>query len=107
MQTLKLRKNDTVVVTTGKDRGKKGRILQVFPTKGRLLIEAVNYRKVHRRPTKDNPKGGIVQMEGPIAISNVLLVCPRCGKPTRVGHTFLADGTKQRACKKCREILEQ
>ena len=92
---------------TGKDRGKKGRVLQVFPQKGRILVEAVNYRKVHRRPTRDNPKGGIVQMEGPLSISNVMLVCPRCTHTARVGYTFLADGTKQRICKKCREILEK
>ena len=104
---VKIRKNDTVAVTTGKDRGKKGRVLQVFPEEGRILVEAVNYRKVHRRPTRDNPKGGIVQMEGAFSLSNVMLVCPRCGKPARVGYTFLADGTKQRMCKKCLEILEK
>lgn len=104
---LKLRKNDTVAVIAGKDREKKGRVIEVLPHEERVLVEAVNYRKVHRRPTRDNPKGGIVQMEGTIAISNVMLVCPRCSKPTRVGYTFLADGTKQRICKKCREILEK
>ena len=104
---MKIRKNDTVAVITGKDRGKKGRVLQVFPKKGRLLVEAINYRKVHRRATRDNPKGGIVQMEGSLSIANVMLVCPRCGKPSRVGFTFLSDGTKQRACKACREILEK
>ena len=104
---MKIKKNDTVTVIAGKDRGKKGRVLQVFPDEGRVLVEAVQYRKVHRRPTRDNPKGGIVQMETRVAASNVMLVCPRCGKPARVGFTFLADGTKQRACKRCREILEK
>lgn len=104
---LRLKKDDMVAVIAGKDRGKKGRVLQVFPQEERLLVEAVNYRKVHRRPTRDNPKGGVVQMEGSLAISNVMLVCPRCGKPARIGYTFLADGTKQRICKKCREILEK
>lgn len=104
---LKIRKNDTVAVMTGKDRGKKGRVLEVLPVKRRVLVEAVNYRKVHRRATRQNPKGGIVQMEGTVDLSNVQLVCPRCSKPTRVGYTFLADGTKQRICKKCREILEK
>ena len=103
----KIRKNDTVAVIAGKDRGKKGRVLQVFPEVGRIMVEAVNYRKVHRRPTRDNPKGGIVQMEGTFSISNVMLVCPRCGKAARVGYSFLADGTKQRICKQCREILEK
>ena len=104
---MKIRKDDTVAVTTGKDRGKKGRVLQVFPNERRILVEAVNYRKVHRRPTRDNPKGGIVQMEGPLSIANVMLVCPRCSKPARIGYSFLADGTKQRVCKKCGEILEK
>ena len=104
---MKLRKDDTVAVTTGKDRGKRGRVLQVFPEKSRILVEAVNYRKVHSRPNRNNPKGGIIQMEGPVSISNVMLVCPRCNQLTRVGYTFLADGTKQRTCKKCREILEK
>jgi len=102
---MKIKKNDSVAVVTGKDRGKKGRVLQVFPEAGRLMVEGVNYRKIHRRPTRDNPKGGVIQMEGALSISNVMLVCPRCGKPARVSYTFLADGTKQRTCKKCRELL--
>lgn len=105
--SLKLRKNDTVAVMTGKDRGKKGRVIEVLPKQGRVLVEGINYRKVHQRPTRANPKGGIVQMEGTLHISNVLLVCPRCSKVARVGYSFLADGTKQRICKKCREILEK
>lgn len=104
---MKIRKNDTVAVIRGKDRGKKGRVLEVIPDTGKILVEAVNYRKVHRRKSQDNPKGGIVQMEGALSISNVMLVCPRCAKPARVGYMFLADGTKQRMCKKCREILEK
>lgn len=104
---MRIKKNDTVAVITGKDRGKKGRVLQVFPDEGRIMVEAVNYRKVHRRPTRDNPKGGIVQMEGSFSISNVMLVCPRCNKPARVGYSFLADGTKQRVCKKCKDIIEK
>ncbi len=104
---MKIRKNDTVTVISGKDRGKKGRVLQVMPVEGRVLVEAVNYRKVHQRRTQANPKGGVVQMEGPLSISNVMLICPRCGKSTRVAYSFLTDGTKQRTCKKCREILEK
>ena len=102
---MKIRKNDSVTVISGKDRGKKGRVLQAFPETGRLLVEGVNYKKVHRRPTQTNPKGGVVQMEGALSISNAMLVCPRCGRPTRVAYTHLADGTKQRTCKKCRELL--
>lgn len=102
---LRLKKNDQVAVIAGKDRGKKGRVLKVFPDEGRILVEAVNYHKVHKRPTRDNPKGGIALMEGRLAIANVMLICPRCSKQTRLGYSFLADGTKQRICKKCREIL--
>ena len=105
--SLKIRKNDTVTVLTGKDRGKKGRVIEVLPKEGRVMVEGVNYHKVHQRPTRTNPKGGIVQMEGKLDISNVSLVCPRCNKGTRVGYTFLTDGTKQRICKKCKEILEK
>ena len=105
--SLKLKKNDTVAIITGKDRGKKGRLIEVLPKEGRVLVEGINYRKVHQRPTRANPKGGIVQMEGMLDISNVLLICPRCNKAARVGYTFLADGTKQRICKKCKEILEK
>ena len=101
----RLKKNDFVTVITGKDRGKKGRVLQLMPDAGKLLVEGINYRKVHQRPNRDNPKGGIVQMEGPLSISNVMLFCPRCNKPVRVTYSFLADGSKQRICKKCREIL--
>lgn len=102
---MRLRKNDQVAVIAGKDRGKKGRVLQVLPKEKQVLVEAVNYHKVHRRPTRDNPKGGITLMEGRLAISKVMVICPRCNRPTRVGHTFLTDGTKQRICKKCREIF--
>ena len=104
---MKLKRDDKVAVIAGKDRGKRGRILRLLPKEEKVLVEAVNYRKVHQRPTRDNPKGGVVQMEGALAISNVQLVCPRCDRPTRVGYSFLADGTKQRICKKCREILEK
>lgn len=102
---MRIKKNDSVAVMAGKDRGKKGRVLQIFPSAKRILVEGVNYRKVHQRRTQDNPKGGIAQMEASLSIANVMLVCPRCNKPTRVGYTFLADGTKQRTCKRCRELL--
>lgn len=102
---MKIHKNDQVLVIAGKDRGKKGRVMRVYPDKNRLLVEKINYRKVAARRTQANPKGGIVQMEGSIAAANVQLICPRCSKPTRVGYSVLADGSKQRACKKCNEVL--
>ena len=102
---MRIRKNDQVMVMTGKDRGKKGRVMQVDPGNNRVLIEKINYHKVAVRRTQANPKGGIVQMEKPVQASNVQLVCPRCSKPTRVGYSMLADGSKQRMCKKCNEVL--
>ena len=102
---MRIHKNDQVLVTSGKDRGKKGRVMKVYSDKNRLLIEKINYHKVAVRRTQANPKGGIVQMEKTIHASNVQLVCPRCSKPTRVAYTVLADGTKQRSCKKCNEVL--
>ena len=102
---MRIHKNDQVMVTTGKDRGKKGRVMKVYASEGRILIEKINYAKVAVRKSQANPQGGVVQMEKTISISNVKLVCPRCSKPTRVGYSVLADGTKQRLCKLCNELL--
>ena len=102
---MKLRKGDQVAILTGKERGKKGKILRVFPTENRLIIEGLNFSKVYLRPSQQNPKGGISQVEGKLNLSNVQLICPKCSKPTRIGYQFLSDGTKQRICKKCNEII--
>ena len=102
---MKLKKGDLVSVLSGKERGKKGKILKVFPEENRLIIEGLNFLKVYTRPSQQNPKGGIAQMEGKLHRSNVQLVCPRCSKRTRIGYQFLADGTRQRICKKCNEII--
>ena len=102
---MRIRKNDQVVVLTGKDRGKKGRVMRVYPTTRKVLIEKINYHKVAVRKSQANPKGGIVQMEKPLPLSNVQLVCPRCSKPARIGYSLMTDGSKQRTCKRCSEIL--
>lgn len=102
---MKLRKNDQVIVIAGKERGKKGRVMKIYPELGRILVEKINYQKCYLRKSQSNPKGGIADIEGKLAISNVKLVCPRCSKPARVGYSLLADGTKQRVCKSCHEIL--
>ena len=102
---MKLKKGDQVAILIGKERGKKGKILSVFPTENRLIIEGLNFSKVYLRPSQQNPKGGISQVEGKLQASNVQLICPRCSKPTRIGYQFLSDGTKQRVCKKCNEII--
>lgn len=96
-----VRKNDTVMVTTGKDRGKKGKVLRVNPTKGTAVVERLNFYKKH---TKANPqknvKGGILERESPIRLSNLQVICPGCGERTRVG-SHLNDGKATRVCKKC------
>ncbi len=103
-----IRKNDNVLVTTGKDRGKKGRVIRVVPEKNRLIIEGVNLIKRHTRPNPaKNIKGGVVQREASLHASNVQLVCPECGAHTRVGHKVLDDGRKVRICRKCGGVVDK
>ncbi len=104
---LSIKKNDTVVVITGREKGKRGRVLSVYPSKDRLLIEKINMIKRHMKPTKKYAQGGIIEKEAPIHISNVMLLCPKCSKLTRIGNTDLQDGRKVRVCKKCREVMDQ
>ena len=103
-----IRRNDTVIVTTGKDRGKKGRVIKVVTEKNRLIVEGVNLIKRH---TKANPaknvKGGIVEREASLHASNVQLVCPECGAQTRVGSKILGDGRKVRICRKCEGVVDK
>ena len=97
-----VRKNDNVVIVTGKDRGKRGRVLKVLPALNRLVVEGANMVKRHTRPNPQrNIKGGIVEREGSLHASNVQIVCPECGAPTRIGHQLLGDGRKVRVCRKC------
>lgn len=103
---LGINKEDTVYVITGKEKGKKGRVLLVDKTKNRVLVEKVNVIKKHMKPNKKYAQGGIIEKEAPIAISNVLLLCPKCGKPTRVGASLLESGKKHRMCKKCKEVID-
>ncbi|RME68074.1 MAG: 50S ribosomal protein L24 [Nitrospirae bacterium] len=104
---LRVKKDDTVVVLSGKDKGKRGRVLRVIPEKERVVVEKVNIIKKHARPSPKYGQGGIIEMEGPVHISNVMLVCPRCDKPTRIGNKILEDGRKVRVCKKCKEVIDQ
>ncbi|MBI4227990.1 MAG: 50S ribosomal protein L24 [Candidatus Omnitrophica bacterium] len=101
----KLRRDDQVAVMAGKDRGKAGKILRVFPAQGRALVEGVNLVKKHVRPTQDNPKGGFASCERPVALATLQRVCPRCRRGVRVGFTRAADGTVSRVCKRCGEAL--
>jgi large subunit ribosomal protein L24 len=103
-----IRKNDSVVVTTGKDAGKRGRVLRVLPDKNRLLVEGVNLIKRHTKPNPGkNIKGGVVQREASLHASNVQLVCPECGEKTRIGHKVLADGRKVRVCRRCEGVVDK
>ncbi len=102
---MALKKGDTVAIIAGKERGKRGKVLRTIPAESRLLIEGLNMVKIFTRPSQQNPKGGIAQVEGKLHRSKVMLVCPRCSKQTRIGFQKLADGSKQRTCKKCNEII--
>lgn len=96
---------DTVIVLSGTERGKKGKVLEVSPKEGKVIIEKVNLVKKHVKPRRMGEQGGIVEAEGALYACKVQVVCPRCGKPTRVGHKVLNDGSKERICKKCGEAL--
>ncbi len=107
MAALEIKKNDTVKVIAGRDRGKQGRVLSVDPDKGRLLVENVMMSKKHtRRNPAKQIKGGIAEREAPIAISNVMIVCPSCG-PVRIAHQVAPDGRKTRVCRKCGNPLDR
>ncbi len=100
-----IRKEDQVVVIAGKDKGKIGRVLQVFPRRERAIVEGVNIVKRHMKPTPF-AEGGIVEKPAPIHISNLMVFCPKCSRGVRIGRKILEDGTKVRVCKKCGEIIE-
>jgi large subunit ribosomal protein L24 len=103
-----IRKNDSVVVITGKDRGKRGRVLKVVPDNNRLIVEGVNVIKRHTKPNPQRGiKGGVVEREAALHASNVQIVCPECGKPTRVGKKILGDGRKVRVCRKCEGVVDK
>lgn len=104
---LAIKKNDTVFVITGKHKGKRGRVLSVMPSDDNLVIEKINVIKKHMKPSKKYAQGGIIEKEAPIHISNVMLVCPRCNKPTRISNITFSDNKKLRVCKKCKEPIDQ
>ncbi len=102
----KIKRDDLVLVIAGKDKGRRGKVLRVFPRRNSVMVDKVNVVKRHQRPTQTS-QGGIIEKESPIHISNVMLICPKCGEPTRVGYRFLQDGRKVRSCKKCGEIIDK
>ena len=101
MNSLKIKKNDTVVVLSGKDKGKQGKVLEAMPADRKVIVEGINMVSRHTKPRKQGEQGGILQKEAPIYACKVQKVCPKCNKPTRPAHKLLADGKKVCVCKKC------
>lgn len=104
---LHVKKNDTVKVISGKEKGKTGKILKAYPAKQRVIVEHLNMIKKHTRRRSQGQGGGIIEREGTIHVSNLMLVCPACKQVTRIEKKFLEDGTKVRVCKKCGEVVDK
>jgi large subunit ribosomal protein L24 len=102
----KVKKNDTVLVIAGKDKGKQGQVREMRPKENRAIVTGVNMIKKHQKPTSPQQPGGIIEREAPIHVSNLMVICKSCGKPTRVGIHFRPDGKKSRYCKKCNEDFD-
>jgi len=100
-----IKKNDKVIVLAGKEQGKIGNVLKVDMEKGQAIVEKINVIKRHSKARSKTPKGGIVEKEAPIHISNLMLICNKCAEPTRIGKRILEDGSRARVCKKCGELL--
>jgi large subunit ribosomal protein L24 len=103
---MKIRKNDTVLVIAGKDRGKKGKVRYAYPKEKRLLVEGINFIKRHSRAKGTVRQAGIIEREAPINVSDVMLMCSKCNHPVRVGSRRLADGKKVRVCRSCGEVID-
>ena len=103
---MKIRKNDTVIVIAGKDRGKKGKVRRALPNEDKVIVEGLNMIKRHSRARRATRQAGIIELEAPIHVSDVMLVCEKCGNPTRVSFRFLDDGKRVRICNSCREVID-
>jgi len=103
---MKIRKNDTILVIAGKDKGKKGKVRFAYPKKQKVLVEGVNFIKKHSKARGQVRQAGIIDLEVPVPISNVMLLCDKCNHPTRIGFHFLEDGRKVRICRSCREVID-
>ena len=102
---IHIKKNDTVKITAGKDKGKTGKVLKVYPERNRVIVQGVNFAKKHARRTRQDEQGGIIHRESSIDISNIQVVCTGCSRTTRLGFDVLKDGSKVRYCRKCNEAL--
>jgi large subunit ribosomal protein L24 len=105
IRKIHVKTGDTVVVLSGKDKGKKGKVIAVSPKEGKVIVDKVNFVSKHVKPRKVGEQGGIVKAEGAMYACKVQILCPRCGKPTRIAHKVCEDGTKERICKKCAEAI--
>lgn len=105
MNTLHVKKNDIVIVLSGKDVGAKGKVLETFPKEGKVLVEGVNVHTKHRKPRRQNDPGGLIEQECPIYACKVIRLCTKCDKTTRLAHQILEDGTKVRKCKHCGDTV--
>ena len=103
---MKIRKGDTVVIIAGKDRGKRGKVRRAWPEEERVIVDGLNMIKRHSRARRAARQAGIIELEAPIHVSNVMLVCEKCGNPTRVSFRFLDDGKKVRICNSCQEMID-
>jgi large subunit ribosomal protein L24 len=103
---MKIRKDDTVVIIAGKDRGKKGKVRRALPDADKVIVEGINMIKRHSRARRATRQAGIIELEAPLRVSNLMLVCNKCGNPTRVKFRFLDDGKKVRICNSCREVID-
>ncbi|MDR2361087.1 MAG: 50S ribosomal protein L24 [Oscillospiraceae bacterium] len=102
---MKLKQGDNIVVLSGKDKGKRGEILVAMPKSGKLIVSGVNVATKHQKPRSAQEQGGIIETETPIYVCKVQLICPKCGKATRVGYKIMDDGSKARVCKHCAEAI--
>ena len=103
---MQIRKNDTVLVIAGKDKGKKGKVRLAYPKKGRILVEGINFIKRHARAMRQVRQAGIIEREASIDVSDVMLLCSKCNHPTRIGFRFLEGGKKVRICRVCNEVVD-
>ena len=104
---MSFKKGDYVLVISGDDKGKKGKIVGIFPKKMQVIVESVNFLKKHTKPTQKVPQGGVIKQEGALNISNVKLICNKCNKPTTVKREKIKEGKRVRVCKKCKEIIDK
>ena len=104
---MNIKRDDTVLVITGKDKGKRGKVREVHPADGKVIIEGINIVKKHTRGTQGARQAGIIEREAPLAAGKVMVVCPKCEKGTRIGHNVLSNGQKVRQCRHCGEDFER